>query len=159
MTATVLFVCSGNICRSPMAERIARVRVAAALGVTAQELPLDFASAGTFARIGLPATGQSMLAAGEVGVDLSGHWSRPVDEEMVRRADRVYGLTRGHVRDVVALAPGSAEKVELLDADGADIEDPYGADLQAYRTVRDRIATAVEARLGEWVELARRFRG
>lgn len=145
--ALVVFVCTGNICRSPMAEGIAAARLDPGHRV-------EFASVGTHAVVGAPATRHAITAAEEVGADISYHRGRDVYAGLLTRADRIYVMTRGHQRRITTAFPGVAEKVELLDPEGTDIADPYGMDLPDYREARDRIVAAVEARLPDWERLA-----
>ncbi len=132
---TTLFVCTGNLCRSPMAEAIARTMAP----------EHSFASAGTWAGRGNPATREAEVAAAEAGGDLTGHRSQPLSRALLDTADQVYVMTAAHLRAVRELAPGS--RPELLDPAGAEIPDPYGLPLGAYRACRDQIVAALEARL------------
>jgi protein-tyrosine phosphatase len=116
--ASILVVCTGNICRSPMAEGFLR-RSLAARGAT----PIELASAGTHGWDGSGATPESVEAAGERGADISAHLARRVNGEMLASADLVVAVSAEHRAGAVALAPQAAaraftlkELVRLLEA-------------------------------------------
>lgn len=150
----IVFVCTGNTCRSPLAEVIARDLCGKALGVPAADVlacGLSFASAGTGTMDGMPASDGSLAAAREIDLDLSEHQSRMLDRGTVERADRVYCLAASHRRAILARLPAAADKIELLRPDGGDIADPYGGDLDDYRRTREEIQRAIELRVDGWL--------
>jgi protein-tyrosine-phosphatase len=118
----VLFVCTGNICRSPMAAAIARDLLAAA-----GSSDVEVSSAGTQALAGNGATGLAIAIAEEHGLDLLGHRARQLTPELVAGADLVVGMTREHTEAAGRLG---ARRAVTLDP---EIRDPYGRALDDYR--------------------------
>lgn len=150
----ILFVCSGNTCRSPFAEAVFRAR-AAARGLDGVEA----VSAGTGALDGTAASEGTYLAALELGADVSGHRSRRLTRELIDEADLILTMGRAH-RDVVERS-GGAGKVHLLGeyagltGRAAEVPDPYGGDMDAYRAM----ATEVGGMIDRVLERLARERG
>jgi protein-tyrosine phosphatase len=105
---SVLFVCTGNICRSPVAEALLQTR-GGELG-----LPISVRSAGSWAQKGNPATPNAILAAREMGLEIEGHRARPLADRLVREADLVLALAREHRDEILYLVPEAASKTFTL---------------------------------------------
>ena len=138
----LLFVCSGNTCRSPLAELLAR-KIADRRGLE----DLIVSSAGTNAWDNVPATDEALLVGMERGLDLTGHRSRKVTPAIVSEADLIFVMTPGHLEQVRQM--GGRGKVHVIDeyASGVSntgISDPYGGDLEAYRNTADTLEEELE---------------
>src|SRR5215470_6453866 len=140
----VLFVCTGNTCRSPMAAALLQ-HALETRGLTAQ---VTVASAGTGAWDGAPASEGAYLVALERGVDLSSHRARLLTRELVSSADLILVMSRHHVVRVAEL--GGADRVHLLSefagkSGGAtEVTDPFGGELEDYRVTLSELRDLVD---------------
>lgn len=113
----ILFICTGNTCRSPLAAAMAR------------ELGADAESAGLYASPGSPASEGARRAAARRGLDLSAHRSQTVTRELVARAERVYAMTSAHQQALREMYPDMADKILAL---SPSISDPFGGEDDVY---------------------------
>jgi protein-tyrosine-phosphatase len=137
----ILFVCTGNLCRSPMAEALFRHRAGDDPGWEA-------VSAGTYAAEGLPASENAVLALEELGIDLSRHRSQPLTPELVESADLIVVMTDEHRCRVMEAFPAVGNRVFLIKSFGTskvatDVTDPYGGSFNTYKRIRDEIDRAL----------------
>ena len=139
----LVFVCTANMCRSPMAEFLMREELRDDNGI-------KVCSAGTDAGYGMPATGQAVVAMEELGVDMSMHRSQPLTRELIDAADLVVVMTASHVTRILWRFPDAADKVRLLKSflprvgrDDDEIPDPIGLSDMVYRGTRDSMREAM----------------
>lgn len=133
----ILFVCTGNTCRSAMA--------AAMMLDIAVENDLDVLidSAGIFAAIGDPASDGAIEAMKKRGIDLSYHRSKPLTDEMINMADVILTMTDAHKQLILQCAPKKIKTLLEYAGDEGDIPDPYGGDLEEYEETAERIHDAL----------------
>src|SRR5712664_3869859 len=144
---TILFVCTGNVCRSPMAEGILRQALQGRGDYRVM-------SAGLGAMEGQPPSIYAVQAVRELGIDISGQRSRMLTPDMVQQADYIFGMTHSHIDTVMLLYPHAAEKTfllrefdETLDLFEKDISDPIGGSYDVYLSCRDQIEQGIASLL------------
>jgi len=136
---TILFVCTGNVCRSPMAEGLMK-------DLLRDRKDIDVLSAGMNAPRGAQASQSAVTALWEIGIDLRTFRSQPVTEELLERCSHVFTMTRDHYHLIDLLFPEQTGKVRLLGEftrNGGDVPDPIGQGLTTYKRCRDVIKSAL----------------
>ena len=131
----ILFCCTGNTCRSPMAESLCRHLLCERLKCSPSELTKRgylIASAGLAADYGSPASRESVEMMRRRGLDLKAHTSQPLTDRLIEHADRCYTLTNGHRATILDSHPELSDRVQVLARDGNDISDPIGGGIDDY---------------------------
>ena len=139
--AKILFVCTGNTCRSPMAELL--FNSVAPTGVRAE-------SAGLAAFPGVPMSAAARQVLAERNISECGFRSRPLTAPLAAAATRIVGMTAAHCREIVSRFPDCAAKTVILLPDGGDVPDPFGGDAAAYRRCLERMLPAVRKLAAEF---------
>ncbi len=148
----VLLVCTGNTCRSPMAEAICRKFLAERLNCSIEDLEdrgVIVASAGTSAVTGGRASAEAVDVVAEMGLDLSQHETQPVSDSLVRQADVIYTMTQSHRQSILAQWPEAADRTRTLCPSGDDVVDPIGGPLDRYHRCARQIETHLKTRIDE----------
>jgi len=147
----IVFVCTGNTCRSPMAEVLMRKRVAEKLNCdidAVEDAGVQIASAGIAAMSGGRAATEAVNTVKEFDLDLRSHESQPLTERLANYADLIITMTRGHRQAIVTQWPNVASRTHVLRIDGNDVSDPIGGSAEVYR----KCAGQIDEQLADWAK-------
>ncbi len=147
----VVFVCTGNTCRSPMAELMMKKRFADKLGIAVDGLEdrgVLLTSAGIAAMAGGRATPEAIDIMSQRGLDLTLHESQPLTERLVKSADLILTMTHGHREALLAQWPDAVSRTFLLCSDFRDVADPIGGSTKTY----EQCAEQIDAQLAVWLD-------
>lgn len=142
MAHLIVFVCTGNTCRSPLAEVLCKKTLAERLGCPVEELPdrgFVVMSAGVNAFEGAPASPESVAIAREQGLELSSHCSQGLHQSLAQQADTLVCMTNGHLESVLSYFPEIQDRARLLSSEGQDLPDPIGQTIEIYRKCAEQI--------------------
>jgi protein-tyrosine-phosphatase len=149
----LLFVCSGNTCRSPLAEGIAKIKFPQSLSED-----IEITSAGSSAIEGVPASDLAVRVASEHGIDISQHKTRLLSRSLVKQADLIVTMSSKHRQTVGILEPSALEHTYLLtdfcDDAAGDVPDPINGDIHVYRRtfqIIEKCLDSVKHRLKELI--------
>jgi tRNA threonylcarbamoyl adenosine modification protein (Sua5/YciO/YrdC/YwlC family) len=146
----IVIVCTGNTCRSPMAEAIMRRLTAEKLGCSGSEVEqrgVTIMSAGVAATAGGCAAPEAVETMRQHGLDISRHETQPLTEKLVRHADLILTLTTGHRQQIVRRWPEAAGRTVTMRLDESDIEDPIGGPPEVYQQCAIQIEEALRRRV------------
>lgn len=150
---TILFVCTGNICRSPMAAGLLRQR----LKGDPERQDWRVISAGTWASEGRPASAYAVAEMADRQIDIGAHRSRRVTEKLMKQADLVLVMTRNHAEALRVTFPDHADRVYMLSkmiGKTYDIADPYGGTRLEYSYIAQELEQLIDEGYDRIVSLA-----
>lgn len=143
----ILFVCTANVCRSPMAEAIVNHKIEE----EGAEERLWAESSGIWANEGTPASSMTQMVAAEEGLDLSGHRSTPITPHLIKTSDLILCMTPSHKRDLLQIFPHLEKKIFTLREFGRlhapqkqAIDDPIGMNLNFYRRIYSELKAEID---------------
>lgn len=151
LDTTIIFVCTANSCRSPMAEVLCKQILAERLGGRIDDLDgrgYHVLSAGTAATWTMGASYQAIDAMRLRGLDLSDHQSQPITPGMVEDATVIYVMSHHHATSIRRFIPEADAKIQMLDPDGHDVADPVGSPVDVFVACADKMERFIRRHLG-----------
>ncbi|AMV31980.1 Low molecular weight protein-tyrosine-phosphatase YwlE [Pirellula sp. SH-Sr6A] len=147
---TILFVCTGNTCRSPMAGALMNKKIQERFAdlFPGEQVPIVAFSAGVSAYGGDPASPGAVHAIQKYGTNLDSHSSSQLSQEMVEQADLILTMGSRHKHAIVSQWPTIANKVHMISPTGSEITDPFGGPFDAY----ERCASQLDEYTNHWIE-------
>ena len=152
----IVFVCTGNTCRSPLAQALCEKLLAEHLKCDIADLPkrgFIVQSAGLAAFPGCQASSEAVAIARELGAALEGHVSRPLTIEDLTQSHYLIAMTRGHLDVLLAMRGDDGPMPRLLAESGEDIADPIGSEPEVYRTCAQQILSHLQKLIPELVKV------
>jgi protein-tyrosine phosphatase len=150
----VLFVCTGNTCRSPMASAIFKSMLAKKHNINdhqvEEKLKIKIISAGTNAGVGLSMAHNARNVLKEMGLEPEEHKSQPLTISLIDEADLIFAMTSEHLKFIEELSLEARKKARLLDPHGNDIEDPIFGDINVYRNCANKIRVGLSKLMKEF---------
>lgn len=138
----ILFVCTGNTCRSPMAEYLAKNIFAK------NNLTVQTSSAGIAANISSPASENAIITMKNFGIDISNHKSQLISQKLIDENDFIFAMTNAHKNFLLENFPSAADKIFTLasfsDNPNYDIIDPFAGDIEIYKKCATEISVLVK---------------
>jgi protein-tyrosine phosphatase len=148
----IVIVCTGNTCRSPMAEAMCRKMIADRLGCKPADLNdhgVMVMSAGLSAMMGARPSPEGVTVLEKMGLNLSDHESQPLTAQLVRHADIIWTMTRSHRLAIASQWPEALGRTFVLSEDQSDIADPIGGPLEFYERCAQQIKIELEKRVAK----------
>lgn len=147
----ILLVCTGNTCRSPMAEVLLKKQIADRLGCPIDEIDqhgVVVASAGVAAMAGGRPSSEAVQVMSDRGLDLTQHFSQPFSEQLANQADLILTMTQGHRLAILSQWPNLASRTFVVSRDRGDVSDPIGGPISIY----EKCANQIDEKLSPWVQ-------